>query len=165
MSARIFSSNGWSLQIKFKRFSEWTLTCFFLPHFCTHDKQTHEYANAWIHTSILSLQDSLEVFEGAGLFGFWDRFLVVLQHLVDVWLRVKSVTAHRRLYGRLWAERFNKTNIQYNPFSIQPWQDMKHKFILVINQDCRLYKKVGHRHHDVTYCFVGFCFEAFCLAY
>lgn len=57
-----------------------------------------------IPTSVLSLQYSLEVFEGAGLFGFRDGLHVVLQHLVDIWLRVETITAPRGVYGRLWAE-------------------------------------------------------------
>lgn len=68
-------------------------------------------------TSIFSLQDSLEVLEGARLFGFWDWLHVVLQHLVDIRLHVKAITAHRRVYGRLWAERDMESKI-WNDWNI-----------------------------------------------
>lgn len=63
-----------------------------------HPSNTHR-----LRTSILGLQDPLEVFEGTRLFGFRDGLLVVLQHLIDVRLRVETITA-RRVNGRLWAE-------------------------------------------------------------
>lgn len=65
---------------------------------------THGSTPTQIPTSILSLQDFLEVFEGARLFGFRDGLHVVLQHLVDVGLCVKTITAHGGGDGRLWAE-------------------------------------------------------------
>ncbi|TNN43819.1 hypothetical protein EYF80_045985 [Liparis tanakae] len=48
--------------------------------------------------------DSLEVFEGAGLLGGRGRLLVVLQHLVDVGLRVEGVASPGGQDGRLRAE-------------------------------------------------------------
>lgn len=58
-------------------------------------KYSQKHTHTETLTSILSLQNSLEVFEGARLFGFRDRLHVVLQHLVDIRLSIDTITAHR----------------------------------------------------------------------
>lgn len=63
-------------------------------------------------TSVFSLQDFLKVFEGTRLFGFGGGLLVVLQHPVDVWLRVETIAANGGGYGRLWAKGNKQQKIQ-----------------------------------------------------
>lgn len=73
--------------------------------------QTHRKTETL--TSIFSLQDFLKVFEGTGLFGFRGRLLIVLQHLVDIWLYVKTISANRGVDRRLWAEGNKQSKTQY----------------------------------------------------
>lgn len=74
------SSSSWENHTKMSVAAE---HCRYSPqlHTC---KYSQKYTHTETLTSIFSLQNSLEVFEGARLFGFRDRLHVVLQHLVDI---------------------------------------------------------------------------------
>lgn len=75
----------------------------------------------WGHTSISGLENALQVLEGSGLFGFRDRFLIVLEHPVNVRLCVHFVTAHRRLHrglGAMWSTEPESAHLVRQTLSI-----------------------------------------------
>lgn len=100
------------------------------------------YLNTQTRTSIFSLQDSLKIFERTRLFRLRDGFFVVLQHLVDIRLCVKTITANRGWYGRLWAEGNKHSKIR----------PLVQSFLIAFNND-RFQNKSAEKW---PFCFVPF---------